>query len=201
VTAGYANWSNIGENIAAGFVTPDSALTAFKNSEGHRAAMLSPSFREIGAGYFYDSPDAANVRQGSSCPYTASGGPYRYYWSQEFGARYKDGMPLLPMVINSEAVTTSQRQVSLYIYGGIYGQTVWAKQMRFSEDGVNWTAYEAWSPTKAFTLSPGNGDKTVYVQISNGSSTQTVSDSIYLDDPTYTTPILPARMFIPIVRK
>jgi hypothetical protein len=198
VVAGYTNWTNIGENLAAGYSVTESALNAFKNSAGHRAAMLSPNFRDFGVGYFYDASDAANVRQEGSCPYGGTGGPYRYYWSQEFGSRYKDGMPHLPIVINAEAVSTSQRQVTIYVYGGIYGQATWARQMRFSADGTTWSAYEPWVATKTFTLPAGAGMKTIYAQITNGSSTQTVSDAIYLDEPIVVNPNVIVRAFVPI---
>lgn len=201
MTAGYVSWSNIGENIAAGFPTPQSAFDAFRNSPNHKAAMLSLNFREIGIGYFYDATDTNNVRQDGACPYTGIGGPYRYYWSQEFGSRYASGLPMFPVIINGEATSTTQQQVTLHIYGGVQGQTAWARQMRFSEDGTTWTPYENWSATKSFKLSPGNGYKTVYVQITDGASTQTVSDTIFLDDPSYIVPTYVARAFIPIATR
>jgi uncharacterized protein YkwD len=198
VAVGYTNWTNIGENLAAGYSTAESAINAFKNSPGHRAAMLSPNFRDFGVGYFYDASDAANVRQDGSCPYGGSGGPYRYYWAQEFGSRYKDGSPHLPIIINAEAVSTTQRQVTIHVYGGIYGQTTWARQMRFSTDGTNWSAYEPWATSKTLSLPAGPGMKTVYAQITNGSSTQTVSDSIFLDEPFTPDPRMIVRAFVPI---
>jgi uncharacterized protein YkwD len=205
VAAGYNNWAAVGENIAAGYPTPLSAVDAFANSAGHRANMLNPAYRDIGAGFVLDENDQANVRQNGNCPYSANnGGPYRFYWTQLFGARWRSGMPVLPVIINSEAVSTAQRQVTLYIYGGLDGQPIWAKQMRFSEDNVNWTAYEPWSPTKSYTLSAGAGVKTVYVQLSNGAATQTSSDSIKLTDNSSVQPQpaptnLPARAFVPLV--
>ncbi len=203
--AGYNNWAAVGENIAAGYPTPQSAFDAFANSAGHRANMLNPAYRDIGAGFILDENDQANVRQNGNCPYTANnGGPYRFYWTQLFGARWRSGVPVLPVIINGEAVSTAQRQVTLYIHGGLEGQPVWAKQMRFSEDNTNWTAYEPWLPTKSYTLSAGSGLKTLYVQLSNGVTTQTSSDTIKLTDntPVQPRPVptnLPARAFVPLV--
>jgi uncharacterized protein YkwD len=182
VSAGYTFWSLIGENLAAGYATAESAINALSQSSGHRANMLHAGFREIGVGYMYDGADAGNVRQGGSCPYANAGGPYRYYWSQEFGSRYVNGLPHLPVIINGEAVTTSNRTVSLYVYGGITGQVAWAQYVRFSSDGLNWSAYVPWTATATFTLPAGTGPKTVYAQIANGGTTQTVSDTIYLID-------------------
>lgn len=205
VAAGYNNWATVGENIAAGYPSPQAAFDGLANSAGHRANMLNVGYRDIGAGFFLDQNDAANVRQNGNCPYTANdGGPYRFYWTQTFGARWRDGLPVLPIIINGEAVETPQRDVTLYVYGGIQGQPVWAKQMRFSEDNVNWTAYEPWTSIKRYTLSAGAGVKTIYVQLTNGTVTQTSSDTIHLADGSAAQPRpipsnLPARAFVPIV--
>lgn len=205
VAAGYANWATMGENIAAGYPSPQAAFDGLANSAGHRANMLNAAYRDIGAGFFLDENDAANVRQNGNCPYTANnGGPYRFYWSQEFGARWRNGTPVLPVIINGEAVSTAQRQVTLYIYGSLQGQPVWAKQMRFSENNTNWSAYEPWAATKTYTLSAGAGVKTVYVQLTDGVTTQMASDTITLADGSSAQPqpapaSLPARAFVPIV--
>jgi uncharacterized YkwD family protein/spore coat assembly protein SafA len=54
-----------GENIAAGQTTPQEVVTAWMNSPGHRANILSTSYTQIGVGY-------------------AAGGSQRYYWVQMF---------------------------------------------------------------------------------------------------------------------
>lgn len=54
-----------GENIAQGQATPQVVVTAWMNSPGHRANILSTNFTEIGVGY-------------------AAGGPGRHYWTQMF---------------------------------------------------------------------------------------------------------------------
>jgi len=56
----------IGENLAAGQLTPEEAFADWMDSEGHRANILEPSFTELGVG----------VR---------AGGRYGLYWVQEFG--------------------------------------------------------------------------------------------------------------------
>lgn len=66
--SGYAGWSAIAENIAAGYPTPDAVVAGWLASPGHRANILSPSYREIGIG-------------------VVSGGAYGMYWTQEFGSR------------------------------------------------------------------------------------------------------------------
>ncbi len=54
-----------GENIAAGYPTPEAAVKGWMNSSGHRANILSSQFTHIGVGY-------------------AKGGPYGHYWTQQF---------------------------------------------------------------------------------------------------------------------
>lgn len=54
-----------GENIAAGQATAQEVVTAWMNSPGHRANILSQNYTQIGVGY-------------------SKGGSQRYYWSQMF---------------------------------------------------------------------------------------------------------------------
>lgn len=193
VAAGYTGWTIIGENLAAGYDTPEFALEALKRSPGHNAAMLDSRFREVGVGYYFQADDAANVRRDGNCPYVNRGGPYRHYWVQMFGARASDGLPVLPIVINGEAISTTQRQVMVYIHGS----STLVQRMRFSSDGATWSAYEPYTATKLYDLPAGTGLKTVYVELTmNSGVTQVASDTIYLQDGA-----LPPRAFIPIVRR
>jgi uncharacterized protein YkwD len=70
--AGYTGWSSIGENIAAGYATPQDVVAGWMASPGHRANILSPRFTEIGIG----------LADGAA--------PYGTYWTQEFGTRPDD---------------------------------------------------------------------------------------------------------------
>lgn len=47
--AGY-RWSRIGENIAWGQPTPESVVESWRNSRGHCANMMNPSYQHIGIG-------------------------------------------------------------------------------------------------------------------------------------------------------
>ncbi len=49
------NYSTAGENIAKGQKTPESVMSAWMNSQGHKANILSTSYKEIGIGYCTDS--------------------------------------------------------------------------------------------------------------------------------------------------
>src|SRR5262252_7092823 len=48
--AGYTGWNAIGENIAAGYPTPEAVVSGWMASPGHRANILSSRFTEIGIG-------------------------------------------------------------------------------------------------------------------------------------------------------
>lgn len=82
VQSGY-HYSMIAENIAAGYSTPQQVVEGWMKSDGHRANILNCSLRETGIGYYYQSNDQPNVKSGSSKP----GGPYYYYWTQDFGSQ------------------------------------------------------------------------------------------------------------------
>ena len=58
----------LAENIAAGYSSPEAAVTGWMNSDGHRANILNPSLRHIGVGHVHQP-----------------GSPYGHYWSQSFG--------------------------------------------------------------------------------------------------------------------
>ena len=70
--AGYSPIWACGENIAAGFTSPEEVVAAWMNSAGHRANILSPYYQHIGVGYVYDAGDTF--------------GPYYHYWTQDFAA-------------------------------------------------------------------------------------------------------------------
>ena len=47
-------YAHAGENIAMGYSTPEAVVSAWMNSESHRANILSASYTEIGVGYVAD---------------------------------------------------------------------------------------------------------------------------------------------------
>lgn len=188
VDAGYL-WSWAGENIAAGSSTAAGVMSQWVNSPGHYANIVSTSFREIGVGHSYQSGDQGNVRRDlngdcdsndvvSGFPETGWG-PYFHYWTQAFGRRNT----VYPVVIEREAHSTTGTSVDLYVYG-----TGWAEEMRFSNDGFTWSAWETYDPNRTWTLSGGAGTKTVYAQIKNGATVRQASDTIYLDTPCVASP-------------
>lgn len=58
-------WQAAGENIAAGYSTPETVMKGWMNSPGHKNNILSPKWTKMGVGY-------------------ARGGSYGYYWTQWF---------------------------------------------------------------------------------------------------------------------
>ncbi len=107
--AGYVNWIGGGENIAAGFDTAESVMAGWMGSIGHRNNILNATFREVGVGLYFQADDLPTVR----LPDGSLGGPYNYYWTQDFGARSST----YPVIINLEAQTTDNPQVTLAIHG------------------------------------------------------------------------------------
>jgi uncharacterized protein YkwD len=172
--AGYI-YNSAGENIAAGYTTPSAVMTAWMGSSGHRANILSTTFREIGIGYVYQSGDAANVRSDPNGDCTAdvfNGGPYGHYWTQNFGRRNF----VYPVIVNREAYESTSRDVSLYIYGAGF-----AVDMRIRNDAGTWSDWMPFATDKSWTLSPVNGARTVEVEIRNGATVFSASDTIVLD--------------------
>jgi hypothetical protein len=141
-------------------------------SSGHRANILRTSVNEIGIGYHYQNPDQSNVRlDAGNCTAGGTGGPYRHYWTQNFGAR----SGVYPVVIEREAYQTGRREVNLYVYG-----SGWATEMRFRNETAAWSAWEPYRTAKAWTLSVGNGLKTVTVEVRKGTTVRTSSDTVQL---------------------
>jgi uncharacterized protein YkwD len=73
VAAGYTNFSTAGENIAAGYSTPQAVMTGWMNSPGHRNNILNCAFQHIGVGYYYLANDTGSVN-------------YHHYWTQVFAS-------------------------------------------------------------------------------------------------------------------
>jgi uncharacterized repeat protein (TIGR01451 family) len=174
--AGYTGWSYAAENIAAGYATPAAVMTAWMNSSGHRANLLSTSSREIGIGYLMQSGDQSNVRgdaNGDCAADGSPGGPYSRYWTQNFGRRNT----VYPVVVNREAFQATEALVDLYVYGA-----GWASQMRFRNELGTWSDWMPYAENTTWVLSAGNGLKTVNCEIKNsGGTVYAQSDQIHLN--------------------
>lgn len=154
ISSYYSGWSSLAENIAAGQVSPQDVMNAWMNSAEHRANILSSSVWEIGVGYYEGS------------------GTYYRYWVQDFGRR----SGIYPLIINRDAAASNSQNVSLYIYGS------WT-QMRLKNDAGVWGSWQPFQSSFNWTLASGGGTHTVTAQVTNGSTTVTTSDTIYLNGP------------------
>ena len=82
VATGYS-YSLLAENLAAGSATAEEVMAGWMNSPGHRANILNCDLHELGVGYYVQMDDQSNVRLDNG----QLGGPYRYYWTQDFGSQ------------------------------------------------------------------------------------------------------------------
>lgn len=171
VAAGYI-FSDAAENISAGHSTPEAAIAGWMGSSGHRANILSTTLRELGHGYYFQSGDQGNVRESTigTCVPNLTRGPWTRYWCQNFGARNS----VYPAIINREASLTDSRDVDLYLYPG-------GTEVRLRNENGTWTAWQPYAADVSWQLSPGNGTKTVNVEMRTGSNVRSSSDTIILE--------------------
>ena len=96
--------------------------------------------------------------------------------------KYDGTSPTGSIVINGGAPSTNTVNVTLGLSATDTGTGV--AQMRFSNDGSSWSAWEAYWPTKGWPL-PGQGLNVVYVQFSDqmGNVSQSYLDTIVLGTP------------------
>lgn len=150
--AKFYSYSGAGENIAAGYTTPEAVMQGWMGSSGHRANILNPDFRELGVGYYLG---------------------YRGYWVQDFGYRTN----VYPVVINGDGQLTDNRSISIYLYGeGVFSE------YRIKDDASQWTAWQPFQKNLSWTLNgPGNAMRTVTVELRKSSGeVVTSTDSIFL---------------------
>ncbi len=148
------------ENAWLSYVPPQAAVDGWMGSGGHQANILGVDHREIGLGY-------SNTNDG--------------WVAQEFG---RDPF-YPPVIINHEALNTTNRQVDLYIYdredAGGFAALRPAVAMQVSENQcfIN-SSWQPFNTRLSYTLSPQNGWKQVFVRTRDAyGHTMTVEDSIY----------------------
>ncbi len=163
---GFAGW----ENGACSYPTAEQAVAGWYNDPPHRDIMLATNLWETGMGYYRRNSDG------------------RGYGALDLGL--DSAYP--PVVINNEAIQTSNPSVNLYIYSnnsqdGIAGLSPItglgpATEMMVAKDHCSFgTTWEPYSPTKSWTLEPGTGWRNVYVKTRDASGRSTVvKDAIYL---------------------
>ena len=113
------------------------------------------------------------------------------YWSVDFagneethklltGIKLDKTPPTGTITINNEAASTSSPAVTLALSAN---DTSGIAQMRFSNNGTDWTSWETYATSKNWTLPSGDGEKTVYVQFKDNAGwvSSNVSATILLD--------------------
>ena len=90
-------------------------------------------------------------------------------------------LPSGSIIINQGASHTTSGSVTLSL--SFTDDTYRVSKVRYSNDGSTWTGWEDPSPTKAWTLTSGDGIKTVYYRVRNtiNELSPTYSDTIILD--------------------
>lgn len=93
------------------------------------------------------------------------------------------------IVINGGAAATNNRTVIISL------AAAGAVQMQFSNDGVTWSTAETYAATKSWTLSTGDGQKTVYAKFRNSAGVWSTpyTDTIALDATAPVTTATPAQ--------
>lgn len=98
---------SMGENIAAGYSTPEAVVQGWIDSPGHRANLLNASYTELGVGYFLLENDTGSVNYGR-------------YWTQLFGSG--DLNP--STTISSPTPTPTPAPVGQKLMGGASNETL-----------------------------------------------------------------------------
>lgn len=114
--AGYTYNTYLGENIAAGYADAQSVFTAWRNSPGHNANMLSPNFHAIGVGRVY-----------------GSGSTYGWYWTTDFGGVSED---TTPPSVSVPAPTGSSKVSGTVVFSASARDDVAVRQVDLYIDGI-----------------------------------------------------------------
>jgi subtilisin-like proprotein convertase family protein len=91
--------------------------------------------------------------------------------------------PTAGVVIDAGKARTMRRTVALAVTASDAAPSSGVARMRFSNDGTTWSAFEPFAAQTSWTLAPGDGPKTVRVQVSDGAGNVSApaADSILLD--------------------
>jgi subtilisin-like proprotein convertase family protein len=110
-------------------------------------------------------------------------------WSLDF--TWADTLnPTGSVAINGGAASTNTTSVTLNVSATDPAPASGVKEMRFSNDGVTFSAYQPYAATAAWTLTTGDGVKTVSAQFrdNDGNQSAVVTDAITLTLPDTTAP-------------
>lgn len=173
VSLWYDDWSAVAENIGGGYTSPEAVVAGWMNSAGHRSNILSDKFQELGVGYF------------------AGAGELDSYWVQDFGARFDAA----PLVLASEAISTTDQDLDVYIYGD------W-QEMRLRNDGGAWSNWRPFADNFTWTIDDGGGQHVVTAELRNaGGVIVSTCDTILLDTVVQSAPAAGSfKLFLPNIQ-
>lgn len=94
--------------------------------------------------------------------------------------------------INNGAAFTLSPSVNLKLSATDPAPGTGVSKMRFSNDGVNWTAWQTYATNKAWTFTSTNGTKTIRVQYKDnaGNPSAVAKDTIVLDTAAPSAPVI-----------
>ncbi len=140
----YSDYSAFGENLAAGYDTPEQVIAGWMASNDHRANMLNKDFREVGIGFY------------------EGGTWFKEFWGMDFGSK----STVYPVIINSESAQTSSPNVTLYLYG----KETWG-EVRLKNDAGDWSAWMPFQERMNWQIPPVNGTHLLSVEMRKTGST------------------------------
>jgi hypothetical protein len=102
---------------------------------------------------------------------------------KSFTVKLDKTLPTGSVTINGGDDFTNDAAVNLALTADDPPPNSGVAQMRFSNDGTNWSGWEPFAASKSWSLAGGDGEKTVHVQFKDaaGNESDTVQDSIGLD--------------------
>ncbi|HEY8745862.1 MAG TPA: hypothetical protein VIU62_22470, partial [Chloroflexota bacterium] len=164
------------------------------NQQGRFSAVADSGAGTVGQPAFISANTGANPGQYDGVVVINNNGGSGSYTIYEDTAA-----PTGTININGGASTTSSTSVTLDLTASNPTAGDPVLDMRFSNDGVTFGAWQPFSATAAYTLPSGNGVKTVYAQFRNGAGvvSATVSHSITLVSASTGNPynpVAPARL-------
>jgi WD40 repeat protein len=170
-------------------------LAAFDaDDNGVYSAVLSPNGAKLLTGNWHNSATLWDVgahgidaifNQHTDSVYSALFSPSgnRVLTGSRDGTARLETFPMSgTIVINDNKSTTNNPNVTLAL-SWLGGEGAGVAQMRFSDDGAHWSSWETPKATRAYTLPPGDGYKTVRVQFMDklNNTSSIFSDFIRLD--------------------
>lgn len=147
-------YHRLGENLAAGQLNYARALELWLQSPPHRANLLNPDYRELGAGFAADDTTR-----------------YRTAWTQLLGTRRH----VYPVVINLDAFATDSPWVTVYVHGAREAQA-----MRYRVGDGAWSEWQPPREQLLCRLPEEEGVHSVVVQLRIGERVYEALDEIYL---------------------